>query len=541
MEKRILIAFVLSFAVLYAFSWLFPSRPTEPPATPVAQKTEAAPTPASPGEVEKRPAAVALPVEGNVQAEKVEDVVVDTPLYTAALSNGGGVLKSFKLKKYPDKDGNAIELINQTQGAKVGWPLAFATGDSALDQRLDQAKYAVKKEGTTVSMEFAGDGIAASKKIDFDPENYQFSIATALTRDGNATPYRLVWQAGFGDQSLTDDPKRKQAIYETPSKFQTIALGSVKNGQEFTTSRAGVEDQYFLATFLLPQDAPVKITKSDFPGPDGKTASALRVEAPVPNTQPVRVYVGPKDQDWLKKADPRLEGVVNYGWFEIIAKPLLLALLWIHSYVGNFGWAIVILTCAINLVLFPLRVKSQVSMQKMQKIQPQLKTLMDKQKKLKATDPRRAEVQSEIMSLYNEHGVNPMGGCLPMLLQMPLLIGFYSMLSVSIELRGAPWILWIHDLSQYDPYYVIPILMAISMVITQKMTPTTVDPAQAKTMMLMPVMMTAIFLWAQSGLTLYWLTSNLVGIGQQWFIRKYWSAEPAPQQQRLIRHPRARG
>ena len=170
-------------------------------------------------------------------------------------------------------------------------------------------------------------------------------------------------------------------------------------------------------------------------------------------------------------------------------------------------------------------------MQKMQKIQPQMRTLQDKYKKLKANDPRRAQVQTEMMGLYKEHGVNPLGGCLPLLLQMPFLIAFYRMLSLSIELRQAPWMLWIHDLSQHDPYYVTPILMAVSMIVMQKMTPTTVDPAQAKMMMIMPVMLMFIFLRYASGLQLYWLTSNVVGIGQQVFINKYW----APQTEKKLK------
>jgi YidC/Oxa1 family membrane protein insertase len=542
MEKRILIAFVLSFAVLYAFSWLFPSRAPAPTSAPPAEKTETAPPSAAPAAIPAKALSPVAPT-GDIQAQSAEDVVVDTDLYTATLSNAGGVLRSFQLNKFKDKDGKPTELINQQLGPKVGWPLAIATGDAALDQQLQQAKFVTKRDGPKVSMEFAQDEISARRTIEFDPENYAFSISTAVFRSGKPVPHRLVWQSGFGDQSLGDDPKKKQAIYETPSKFQHLALGSVKGPQEFTTARAGVEDQYFLAAFLLPEARPVTISKVDVPTGDGKTtSSALRVEAKVPEAQPVRVYIGPKQESALKDVDPQLAGVINYGWFEIIAKPLLAALQWIHHYVGNYGWAIVILTCAINFVLFPLRLKSQVSMQKMQKIQPQLKTLMDKQKKLKQTDPRRAEVQQEIMNLYNEHGVNPMGGCLPMLLQMPLLIAFYSMLSVSIELRGAPWILWIRDLSQPENLLipVLPLLMAASMMIQQKMTPTTVDPAQAKTMMLMPIMMTFIFLWAQSGLTLYWLTSNVVGIGQQWFIRKYWGAAPPEPEVIKNKTPRAR-
>jgi YidC/Oxa1 family membrane protein insertase len=253
----------------------------------------------------------------------------------------------------------------------------------------------------------------------------------------------------------------------------------------------------------------------------------LVVSATVPEGKPVRVYAGPKQQDWLSKADPQLGATLDYGYFEFIAKPLVYLLLWIHGYIGNFGWSIVLLTIVINLVLFPLRLKQQVSMVKMQKIQPKMRRLQDQYKKLKATDPRRAQVQSEMMGLYKEHGVNPMGGCLPLLLQMPLLFGFYSALAYSIELRRAPWIFWIKDLSQYDPYYVIPILMAVAMIIQQKLTPTAnLDPAQAKMMMLMPLMMTFMFLWYSSGLALYWLTGSVIGIVQQVFMNKYWSPQP---------------
>src|SRR6185436_5876156 len=194
----------------------------------------------------------------------------------------------------------------------------------------------------------------------------------------------------------------------------------------------------------------------------------------------------------------------------------------LHAFTGNFGWSIILLTVAVNLVLFPLALKQQTSMLKMQKIQPQMRRLQDQYKKLKPSDPRRAEVQKDMMNLYKEHGVNPMGGCLPLILQMPLLFGFYSALAYSIELRRAPWILWIKDLSQYDHYYVIPILMAVAMIIQQKLTPTAnVDPAQAKMMMIMPVMMTFLFLSYPSGLALYWLTGSVIGVARQVFINKY--------------------
>src|SRR5262249_1892028 len=301
--------------------------------------------------------------------------------------------------------------------------------------------------------------------------------------------------------------------------------------QEFSTLRAGVEDQYFAAMFLSP-DSPVavKVGKQDYPGPDGKPVSTLSLAATQGTDKPLRVYVGPKQRNALSNAEPQLATVLDYGYFEFIAKPLVVCLLWLHSFTGNFGWSIILLTVAVNLVLFPLALKQQTSMLKMQKIQPQMRRLQDQYKKLKPSDPRRAEVQKDMMNLYKEHGVNPMGGCLPLILQMPLLFGFYSALAYSIELRRAPWMLWVKDLSQPDYILhnipVLAILMAISMFIQQRLTPTTnVDPAQAKMMMIMPLMFTFMF-WSQSsGLVLYWLTSNVIGIIQQIFINKYWSPQ----------------
>jgi YidC/Oxa1 family membrane protein insertase len=335
----------------------------------------------------------------------------------------------------------------------------------------------------------------------------------------------VVWQGGFGDQSLPPDPARDNVLHQVDASFSKVSLRNIKDVQMFTTPRVGIEDQYFLAMFLFDNPVNAKARKQEYPGQDNNPVPTFHLSAQMPEGKPMRAYVGPKERDWLSKADPQLSAVINYGWFEFISKPLLFVLLWIHSYIGNFGWSIIILTLAINLLLFPLKLKQQVSMLKMQKIQPQMRTLQDKYKKLKANDPRRAQLQTEMMGLYKVHGVNPLGGCLPLLLQLPVFYGLYSMLSISIELRRAPWALWITDLSQADPYYVLPILLAVTMFIMQKMTPTTVDPAQAKVMMFMPVMFAFMFIRAQAGLTLYWMAGNLVGIAQQIFINKYWSPQ----------------
>jgi YidC/Oxa1 family membrane protein insertase len=525
-NKRVLLAFVLSFGVLIAFRWAFPPATEEPvtPPTSTAPSTTAAPAAGNPPE-----AAAGIPggaAEGvqDLRADRAEDSVVETSLYKATVSNEGGILKSFQLtEKNYDDAGRPLELIDGASAASVGWPLAFATGDSKLDAQLSRALYVTKQDGYKVSLEYAGEGIHAVRVMEFDPENYQFTLATTLERNGQPVPHQVVWQGGFGDQSVPDEPKNKMAVYDADAKFSRIQLSGITDPTDVTTSLVGAEDQYFLSMFLLPQPGAVRISEAGFTVAEGKMSRALKIA--VPGGGNIRMYLGPKEALRLQKSDPRLEAILDFGWFGFISKPVILPVLkWIHKYVGNYGWAIVLITILVNFVLFPLRLKSQISMQKMQKIQPQINTLQDKFKKLKANDPRRAEIQSEIMKLYQEHG-SPIGGCLPLLLQMPVMLAFYNMLSVSIELRHAPWILWIHDLSLPDPYYIIPILMAIAMVIGQKMTPTTVDPAQAKLMLIMPVVMTVFFLWVQAGLTLYWLTSNLVGIGQQWFIRKYWGGD----------------
>jgi YidC/Oxa1 family membrane protein insertase len=534
MEKRVILAFVLSIAVMYVFTTLYTPRKAPEPVsgveTPASLPAPANQNPPTPS----RAAEKAEPVPATEQesrADKAEDFVIETPQYIAAISNVGGVLKSYRLKAYTDGEGHPLELIDQASAAKVGWPLTLTTGDKALDDQLSQAEMVGHQDQDRLSLDFASNGLHVRKVFQFDRENYEFSLAPTVTKEGKNVPFSIAWRGGFGDQSIPQDPAKKNAIYQTDSAFKRVNLRSLKDQEQiYTTARAGVDDQYFLAMFLQPDNpVQVKIRKLEYPAPDGKSQIAtLSAAALVPEGRPIRVYAGPKQRDLLAKADPLLPSVVDYGYFEFIARPLVFCLLWIHSYIGNFGWAIILLTIALNIVLFPLRLKQQVSMLKMQKIQPQMRRLQDQYKKLKATDPRRAQVQADMMNLYKEHGVNPMGGCLPLLLQMPLLFGFYSALSYSIELRRAPWMLWVKDLSQPDYILhnipVLAILMAISMFIQQRMTPTTnVDPAQAKMMMIMPLMFTFMF-WSQSsGLVLYWLTSNVIGIIQQIFINKYWS------------------
>jgi YidC/Oxa1 family membrane protein insertase len=202
--------------------------------------------------------------------------------------------------------------------------------------------------------------------------------------------------------------------------------------------------------------------------------------------------------------------------FTVIVVPLLRSLKWVNGFVGNYGWSIIILTVIINVIMFPLRHKSMVSMRKMQELQPQIEAIKKRWEKFKATDPQN-KMNTEMMALYKEKGVNPASGCVPMLLTFPFIFAFYALLSTAIELRGAPFIFWIRDLSAHDPFFVTPILMGISQVWQQRMAPATgMDPAQQKMMMVMPVFFTFLFLWYPSGVALYWLVNNIWQIGQQY-------------------------
>ncbi|MEQ1908442.1 MAG: YidC/Oxa1 family insertase periplasmic-domain containing protein, partial [Vicinamibacterales bacterium] len=231
--------------------------------------------------------------------------------------------------------------------------------------------------------------------------------------------------------------------------------------------------------------------------------------------QEVTFYAGPKDFDTLAAIDRNLVKAINFGMFSVIVVPLLRSLNWIHSYVGNYGWAIFVLTVLINLVVFPLNHMSVVSMRKMQEIQPEAKAIQERYSKLKSTDPAKQKMNQELMALYKQNGVNPASGCIPILLTLPIFLAFYSLLTTAIELRGAPFVGWIHDLSLPDPFYVMPVLVGGTQILQQWMTPQAgVDPAQQKMMMLMPVVLIFVFVSTPSGALIYWLVGNVWRIGQ---------------------------
>jgi YidC/Oxa1 family membrane protein insertase len=361
------------------------------------------------------------------------------------------------------------------------------------------------------------------------PDSYVVQVSSRVWIDGQPRDHLLIWPGGFGDAAVEEKTAVHQALYRNVQKITRLKADKIEPEQALSGSFdfVGVEDQYFAALFLSGTADPMRrilLGREERVLESGKKEFLPRagVWIEAQDQQGPRVFVGPKDTGVLAKVVPNLIDVIDYGWFGVVARPLFMALKWIYGYVRNYGVAIVILTILINFALFPLRYKSMVSAQKMQKVQPQMKAIQEKYKKLKPTDPKRQQMNAEVMALYKQHGVNPLGGCLPLLLQMPFFLAFYNLLSVSIELRQAHFLLWIQDLSVYDHTFILPVLMTISMIVSQKMTPTpSADPVQAKMMLAMPLVFGFMLAFTSSGLVLYWLTSNLTGIAQQYFMNRY--------------------
>jgi len=419
----------------------------------------------------------------------------------------------------------------------LGHPFDLQFDDPAITRRLSEALFEPSVNGLNLEAGRPGTlvfeyrdaaGLHARKTFAFDPGASPFlvSFSAEVVNGGETLNPTIVWGPGVGNGRNTSGRSFYQparAILFRDGKVARLKTSAIETEPRYEGAFpfAGVEDHYFLSAEVGSRERrkTLEFTPLTFPGPEGASngeqhlvSYTLRfAEAPAEG----KFFFGPKDFDILHSIDPDMVRAVDFGFFAWLAVPLLRALKWIDGFVGNYGWSIIILTVLINVVIGPLRHKSVVSMRKMQEIQPQVKAIQERYKNLKTTDPARQKMNTELMNLYRERGVNPASGCVPMLLTMPILFAFYSLLSVAIELRGAPFILWIHDLSAPDPLYITPVLMGITQLVQQKMTPSSADPMQQKMMMFMPIMFTVMFLWAPSGLVLYWFSSNLCAIAQQ--------------------------
>jgi YidC/Oxa1 family membrane protein insertase len=553
MEQRLLLAFVLMGLVLFLTPYFYKAPPPPPKTAPKTSTTGQTDTKASPGQ-SAQPAAAskpaeAQPVPGQIEASNEQQFVIDTDIYTVTLSNRGGTVRSWILKKYKDHTGKPLELINAASYTKVAPPFSIVLRDDKAADALNYGLYVAKPgaDGLGIEYEFSDGKNYAKKTFQFPKNGYLSQITTDVTRSGVPTDHLIQWRGGFGDATVLNRTGEQHAVYFDPHEAGTLGLTqgklynkdakSVKDGPVLTTgdySFAGLDDRFFAAVFLPKDNTATKVEtiKDDVPpAPAGKDEMRVGVEVGGDSVNHFTLFVGPKDIDLLRRVDPKLQQMIDWGWYGVIAKPLFLAMHWVNdNFVHNYGWSIVLITIAINLVLLPLRLKSMKSQRKMQSLQPKLAAINAKYKGLSMRDPKKAEQNQEVMDFYKKEGVNPMGGCLPMVVQLPLIYAFYKVLAVTIEMRGAHW-LWISDLSSPEqlPIHVLPLIMIVSQFVMQKMTPNPgMDPSQAKMMLFMPLMFGFLFYNFSSGLVLYWLTSNLVGIAQQWAVNRMMPAPPPP-------------
>ncbi len=563
MERRLLLVFALTFLIIMLFQPLLKKYGPQPPAKP--ESSQSAPvqnqaqvpsqSPAQPpANISK--SATETAQAPSLQAPSESETVVENDVYRIVFTNRGGGVKSWVLKKYTDDKGGPLELVNATASEKYGYPLTLWSYDEALRNQLNSALYvtttlpeSTRQDGAPAldEIKFAyGDGdVSVEKSFTFDRSSYVVGVKTAVYQKGTQVAAFPMWPAGFGDQSSGASYAVSQIAYQYDNKVERLANGwtlfpAIKAIGGTTIpgpfNWAAVSEQYFAAVFL-PQDPQnsalvtlrnrleIRHNPSD---PNDKQLDKVDVYGvavgnPKGATE-AHLYVGPKALSELESvsvpgitgAEPDLRAIIDFGWLGIIARPLFLWLKWMHGFIHNWGWAILLQTLVINLALLPLRLSQMKSMLKMQRVAPQIKQIQEKYKKYSLRDPKKAEMNVEISELYKKEGVNPAGGCLPLLIQMPFLFAYYRMLNVAMDLRHAPW-LWIKDLSAADPLYILPIAIVVTMFFMQRMTPQGgMDPAQQKMMnFMMPVFMGFISKNLPAGLSLYWAMGQVIGIVQQ--------------------------
>lgn len=552
MDKKTILAFALSFVVLVGWSLFFSPEPKQPPAEkgPVAGNIQ----PLSPknGKGPSNSASVSSPkiapsTEQPVIKREEKKIEVDTPFYKAVFSNVGPTLKSFQLKKYhqtTDPDSPFVEMVTLEQGMgdylTIGFDDSAQGGASDTVFTVDKDSLKLNPESEPATIIFHGtsqNGLAITQTYRFYPDRYGIDLAVTAANP-TATPVDGVFRT-----TLRAVPPKDKGSYYAYVGFALFSDNKLEEmevedpGEEITTRGdigwVSYEDNYFISAVV-----PEIPAKGSFTGKhlSSGVLEGVFLPAPIslqPSTQATnqyQMYLGPRELGILKKFGKNLDKAIDFGWTDIIAKPLLYILRFFDQYIHNYGVSIILLTILVKILFWPLTHKSYKSMKEMQKLQPRMAKLREKYK------GDKQKLNQEMMGLYKTYKVNPMGGCLPMVVQIPVFFALFRVLGACIELRHAPFIFWINDLSAPDrlfhfsfeipfmtPPYGIPVLtllMGGSMFIQQKMTPTPGDPTQAKIMMFLPVIFTFMFINFPSGLVLYWLVNNLLSIGQQYRIYK---------------------
>ena len=538
MEKRLLLAMVLSMAVLLLFQLSRqPSPPPAEPAVEVEELTRQGPAPPEVAQAEpERPPETA---ETTITLAVRQSIEVESDDLVLRWSNVGGVLQSAQLKSYRTADDLPLEIIPQQLPESASQAFGLRVGDEELDRRLREAVYEVSgvngetiRAPAEITLHYQDTRIEVTRKIRVPETGYRVEMETDVRTDGRSIPFSILLGPGIGEIAPADqgdfaEPKASYYLGGSVERHTAGDIGEEDIRLDAGTRWVGLESLFFAYLLLSPENirgGSITQTEVSDPGDASATVSLLSIEVDLEGAARYAVFLGPKAYQVLQATDVTLSQLIDYGWFAFLVRPLLFSLNFIYQYLHNYGWAIIVLTFGINVVLFPLRYKQMASMKKMSELQPQMKAIQDRYKRMKRTDPRQGKKNEEVMALYKKHGVNPLGGCLPLVIQMPFLFSFFSMLRASIELRGAPFIGWIQDLSRHDPYYVTPILMGVSMVVQQKMTPAAGDATQRKMMMILPIVFTFFFLNFSSGLVLYFLFSNLFGMMFQFLTQRWQEA-----------------
>jgi YidC/Oxa1 family membrane protein insertase len=569
---------LLALVVLLGFQFLTKPKPaTTTPAAQTPAQTQAQPQPAQPAAATPAKPAQPKPAAGPVQlppvatpaivASAVTKTTVENANLKIVFTNRGAqvehwILKGSQYKDHPGEGGQQLDLVNSRTTA-FGLPLSLFTYEPELTKQLNEALYQVTVSGAasstgvlqapgSLTFHYAANGLDVVKTFRFDA-SYVVTAEVEVKRNGAPVRALLAWPGGLGDQTEAMHfangkfawslDGKDDSLSPNPSGFLFWTYPGVSGNATLDQPYdfVAVSDLYFAAAFL--PDAPSRLTvvtlhnaielATDPGDPNSQKRSADVLGVAVGDTSGltrVRLFAGPKETDVLKSirstsADgkptgPSLEPLTQFGWLTIIAKPLYLALRYLRGLLGpganNWGWAIIIVTVIFNLLMLPTRFMMMKSSLKMMRIQPKVEAIKNRYKNLKATDPKKAEMNAEMMALYKEEGVNMYGSCLPMLIQMPLFFAYYRVLLNAVELRQAQWF-WLTDLSSPDPKYILPILIIVSMFLIQFLTPSPgMDPAQRK---MMAIMMPAIFgftmLHFASGLALYWGTGNVINLAIQ--------------------------
>ena len=461
-----------------------------------------------------------------------EEIVIETDLLRVVLSNKGAVIKKWELKKYKEnirEDAKRIELLKQDEVDMYPLDITIegeSYGDKIFQIIGEKPRFTGGKEKGTISFiyeDLTGVGVL-QKKLTFFKDSYRVEIE--ITRKGFQGDAFIFLGENFG---ITDWGKKQFVGYVGPmslvnGKVEKDPLGKIQEEiQHFGAVRwAALQDKYYVAALLPSQEKDNRVLTKKFGEERGTIGLELHKKI-----EKITLYAGPKEYERLSNLHAHLEETIDFGWFiygswsfvRIVAKPLFSILNFFYNLTHNYGFSIIFLTVLIKILFIPLTHKSHKSMKSLQKVQPQMQALQKKYKN------NKEKLNKEMLGLYRTHKVNPLGGCLPMFLQIPFFIALFNILYTTIELRQAPFILWIEDLSDKDPFYVLPIIMGATMFIQQKIQPTTLDPKQAKIMMFLPVIFTFLFLNFSSGLVLYWMTNNILTIAQQYLTTRYFSKE----------------